>query len=420
MGLSVKSDLIAARPRKAGWRVNVIVTLVSLGLSLLLAEALLRWVGHDHPQWNKLDPLVGWRPRGGVTGWYSGEVDNYIAINQEGYRDVDHPLAKPPGTYRILLLGDSMSEGVEVALQDVYWKRLESILPECPAFSGRRIEVISLAVNGYGTAQEYLTLRERGLKYRPDLVLLAFFTGNDFTDNTKALGRHRHRPYFVLRDGSLVLEQTAGMALDFASHQRFEYWRQRLLDPIRIVQLFRQAQTRLRVLLRYGRADPNRIDQPGLDSRIFVPPATPDWEQAWAVTEALINAIAESARANGATFAMATLTNPFQVLPDAATRDRFAKELGVQNLTYPDRRLAEFAADRGYPDATLAPALAAYAAEHHAALHGSDPREPIGHWNALGHRLAAQELGRNLCDFMAAGRLSPAPTPPQSGSNTLR
>lgn len=416
MGSSAKSDTFAAPSRKTGWRVNVILILLSLGLSLLLAEALLRWVGHDHPQLYRLDPLVGWRPRPGVTGWYFGEAENYIAINREGYRDVDHPLVKPQGTYRILLLGDSMSEGVEVAFQDLYWKRLESILPQCRSFSGRHIEVISFAVNGYSTAQEYLTLRERGLKYRPDLVLLAFFTGNDFTDNVQALGRHRDRPYFVLRDGRLVLEQTAGMAPDFASRQRLDNLKRRFLDPIRIVQLFREAEVRLRTLRHYGRADPNRIDQPGLDSRVFIPPATPDWEQAWAVTEALIDAIAESARANGAGFAMATLTNPFQVLPDAAARDRFAKELGVPDLAYPDRRLAEFAAAHGYADAMLAPALGAYAAEHHAALHGADPRQPIGHWNALGHHLAAEELGRNLCDFMTAGRLSPS----QSGSNTFR
>ncbi|MBV9202552.1 MAG: hypothetical protein JO320_19845 [Alphaproteobacteria bacterium] len=258
------------------------------------------------------------------------------------------------------------------------------------------------------------------MQHRPDLVLLAFFSGNDFTDNIKALGHHRDRPYFALRGGSLVLEQTAGMAPDFASRRRFEDLKQRLLDPIRIVQLFRQTQTRLRALLRYGRAEPNRIDQPGLDSRVFVPPATPDWEQAWSVTEELINAIAESAHSNGAGFAITTLTNPFQVLPDAAARDRVAKELGVPDLAYPDRHLAEFAAAHGYADAALAPALGAYAAEHHAALHGSDPRQPIGHWNALGHRLAAEELGRSLCDFMAAGRLSPALAPPQSGSNTFR
>jgi hypothetical protein len=117
---------------------------------------------------------------------------------------------------------------------------------------------------------------------------------------------------------------------------------------------------------------------------------------------------------------MTTLTNPFQVLPDTAARERFASELGAPDLAYPDRRLADFATANGFPDATLAPSLGAYAAEHRVALHGSDPHQPIGHWNALGHRLAAAELGRSLCEFMAAGRLSPPPRSPQSGSNTLR
>ena len=298
-----------------------------------------------------------------------------------------------------------MSEGVEVAFEDLYWKQLETILARCPAFGGQRIEVVSFAVNGYGTAQEYLTLQERGLKYRPDLVLLAFFTGNDFTDNSKALGRHRDRPYFALRDGHLELEQTAGMAPDFASRRRFEDLKQRFVDPIRIVQLVGQAQRRLRSLFRYGHADPSRIDQPGLDSRVFLPPSTAQWEEAWAVTEALVRAIAETARAGGAVFAMTTLTNPFQVLPDMAAREHFADELHVSDLSYPDRRLAAFAAASGFPDAALAPSLGAYAAQHHATLHGADPRQPIGHWNALGHRIAAQELGRSLCGFRAAGRL---------------
>ena len=59
-----------------------------------------------------------------------------------------------------------------------------------------------------------------------------------------------------------------GMAPDFASRQHLENLKQHLVDPIRIVQLFRQAETQLRVLWRYGRTDPRRIDQPGLDSRV--------------------------------------------------------------------------------------------------------------------------------------------------------
>src|SRR5207253_5928862 len=107
------------------------------------------------------------------------EVENYISINREGYRDVDHAVVKPPGTYRIVVLGDSMTEGVEVALDELYWKQLESLLPRCRGFAGRRIEIISLAVNGYGTAQEFLALKERGVKYQPDMMLRALFIGND-------------------------------------------------------------------------------------------------------------------------------------------------------------------------------------------------------------------------------------------------
>ena len=66
---------------------NLTLVLASIGFTLLAAEAMLRWAGRDHPQWNQLDPLVGWRPRPGLAGWYAGEVDNYISINREGYRD---------------------------------------------------------------------------------------------------------------------------------------------------------------------------------------------------------------------------------------------------------------------------------------------------------------------------------------------
>ncbi len=420
MGTRVESEAAASRRQSGGWRANALLTVVSLILSLLLAEAVLRWAVHDYPQFYMLDPTVGWRPRPATAGWFLGEADNDVVMNREGYRDIDHLVAKSPETYRIVILGDSMTEGMEVALGDLYWKQLESLLPHCPAFAGRQIEVISLAVNGYGTAQEYLTLRERGLKFQPDLVLLALFTGNDFTDNVKALGQHRDRPYFAVRDGRIVLEQTAGDDPGFAARQHWEEVKHRLLDPIRLVQITRQAQSRLRLMLRYGHLDASRIDQPGLDSRVFVPPATPEWEQAWGVTEALILAIADSAHGAGAAFALTTLANPLQVLPDTAARDRLAKALGVADLTYPDRRLEQFAAANGFPDIPLVDALATYAAEHHAALHGFDPRQPIGHWNRLGHKVAAAELGRSLCEQMAAARLATPSALHQSGSNTLR
>lgn len=392
--------------RQGRRRANLLVVLLSVVLSLLVAEAALHWLRHDYPQFYMLDPLVGWRPRPEVKGWFSGESDTYVAMNREGYRDVDHPLAKAPGTYRIVILGDSMTEGVEVDLEALYWKRLEALLPRCPALAGKPVEALSFAVNGYGTAQEYLTLKRRGLKYRPDLVLLAFFTGNDFTDNDQALGGHRDRPYFTIDNGALVLTHTAGDEPGFAARRRWSDLRQRVFDHSRNLQLISQASSRLRLLLRYGRpTDDLRVEQPGLDSRVFLPPATADWKQAWNVSEALILATAETARNHGAAFAMTTLANPLQDLPDLSSRRRLEQQLGVDTLTYPDHRLSQFAAAHGLVDVPLAEPVASYAAEHHTALHGVDPRRPIGHWNALGHQIAAEYLARGLCAAMAQGRL---------------
>ncbi|HVT18767.1 MAG TPA: hypothetical protein VHQ90_21610 [Thermoanaerobaculia bacterium] len=58
---------------------------------------------------------------------------------------------------------------------------------------------------GYGTAQELLTLRHEVWRYAPDLVLLAFYTGNDVRNNERRLEQDPSRPYFILRPASSSL-----------------------------------------------------------------------------------------------------------------------------------------------------------------------------------------------------------------------
>ena len=48
---------------------------------------------------------------------------------------------------------------------------------------GKNWEIINTGVVGWGNDQEYLFLIDEGLRYEPDIVLLAFYTGNDMTDN---------------------------------------------------------------------------------------------------------------------------------------------------------------------------------------------------------------------------------------------
>jgi lysophospholipase L1-like esterase len=98
-----------------------------------------------------------------------------VAINARGLRDHDYPYAKPPGTYRVIALGDSITFGWGVPFEETYPKRLERLLNERLAARGRRYEVLNAGVGNWNTVQEVEWLRSEGLRYQPDLVLLGYF-----------------------------------------------------------------------------------------------------------------------------------------------------------------------------------------------------------------------------------------------------
>lgn|GEM_PF-768756 len=116
--------------------------------------------------------------------------------NRLGYRDRDHEPTKPPGTYRIVVIGDSVAAGWGVEeTADLFAPRLERLLngrANGPAEErsgavgkeggteggtdggSQRFEVLNFAVTGYNTAQQVETLASRALLFHPDLVLVAY------------------------------------------------------------------------------------------------------------------------------------------------------------------------------------------------------------------------------------------------------
>jgi len=91
------------------------------------------------------------------------------------------------------------------------------------------------------------------------------------------------------------------------------------------------------------------------------------------------------------------LTNGMQVHPDPGFRKKSAQQLGVQDLFYPDRRLAKFCQEKDIPILLLAPAFQEYATRHQVFFHGFDNNLGGGHWNQNGHRLAGEMLAEWLC-----------------------
>ena len=82
-----------------------------------------------------------------------------VKINSHGLRDYEYPLTKPPGTYRIIMLGDSTTFGWGVRLEDTAAKILERKLNEARSAGYKRFEVINAGVGNYDTVAGSNVLR---------------------------------------------------------------------------------------------------------------------------------------------------------------------------------------------------------------------------------------------------------------------
>ena len=380
-------------------RANALLAATSVALTILVAEAGLRIADIAYPEFNRLDPIFGWSPRPGIRGIYAVEGRTRIAINREGFRDIDHEPDKPPDTLRVAVLGDSIAEGREVPLDKVFWKVMEGGLSACLSGDDGHVEVLGFAVNGYGTAQQVLVLESKVRKYAPDIVILTVFTGNDIANNSRAIDGHPDRPYFVLADDELKLDDSNLRSPDFGMKRTWTDIKHGLFNNLRTVQIVRQAYAALKTRLKYPDLDVGQQLTAGLSGKLYRPPRAPAWHDAWAVTEALIRRAANRTQIEGARFVLATLSNPIQIYPNPALRAEAAEALGVTDLLYPDRRLAKLGREAGFPVVTLAEHLGAHAAEHGVNLHGRKGFAG-GHWNETGHRVAGEILARELCALL--------------------
>ncbi len=316
-----------------------------------------------------------------------------MAINEDGWRDRPHTKEKPDGTFRIAVLGDSYTEARQVAQEEVFSSVLERAAQEC---SSQTVEVMNFGVSGFGTAQELLLLRNRVWAYHPDIILLAFLTGNDIRNNSFALEKNTQKPYFsYASDGSLIPDFSFRETLFFRRQSSRPF---RMLHWIIVHARSAQLLLRVRNWMRQNTVQDGGTGERGLDDAIYAAPVDVRWQEAWSMTEDLLSTMHREVQAHGAGFFVAVLSNSIQVRPDPRMRERTAERLGVPDLLYPDRRIAALGRREGFPVLTLAEPLQRYAEHQHIFLHGfSNTREGEGHWNAVGHKRAGEIMAGALC-----------------------
>lgn len=292
-----------------------------------------------------------WRPN--AQGKVRGVA---YQTNSLGLRDREYATVKPPGAFRLLMLGDSFTEGWTLPFEGVVAKQIErSLAIRCR----RPYEVINGGTASYSPLLEYLFLKEIGPRLQPDLVLLNF----DMTDVhddvvRKPLARFDANgfPLAVPADRRL---QTAILMTPLGPSPLL-----RALDPINELlksSILYQRLRRSRVgqsLLGSLSMTPERLEELGLVGNIQhdVLAITrggsfPGLEAAWADTGHYIVGIRDVARANGAAFALVVYPYAHQISATASLEGR--RKFGMRPALYasdaPFRVLEELGRREGFP-----------------------------------------------------------------------
>jgi lysophospholipase L1-like esterase len=179
-----------------------ILIMASLLVAVGLCEALTRWLSLA-PAVHRIglraertayrlseNPILGFEMKPNYRDDNPTLNSTFPYVNADGQRDIERDVAKPAGKTRILVLGDSVVVGLNIAaIDDLVSSKLEA------AIGRADIEVLNFGVMGYNTRGEVELLRTKGLKYAPDVVVVVFVDNdlNLVNGNFKDLSADRPR-----------------------------------------------------------------------------------------------------------------------------------------------------------------------------------------------------------------------------------
>lgn len=357
------------------------------------------------------------------------EFEYDFVTNSLGLRYPELPAEKPPGSTRIIMLGDSFTEGVGVEAHETFGVYLEQALG-----AGGRVQFVNGGLGGEGPLRFWRVFRQVGLPLDPDGVLVCLYA-NDVMDTPESVTRedlYRLAPEqrgfgarlhgLVPRVHNVLVEagrqlsrerQQSGGFVDTAAslarergigEERIEAWRARL--PAELVEASDRGEFN-RSLLSMGLVNPGY------------------WEEAINLTTALaqrkydsmrliLDEIADVARARGMAIGLVYIPAPLQydpsrhadwnpwVIGGVATRPGWLREDSELQ-----RRLAAWAQARGMPYLDLAPILRKTVAAGETLNIRLD-----GHWTARGHRVVGEALAawieaENVFPNLFAGEARP-------------
>ena len=310
-----------------------------------------------------------------------------VSTNSLGMADRDYPLAKPAGTLRIALLGDSLTASLYLPQERKFKTLWEQALTRS---LGRPVEIMNFAVDGMGTWEQLQMFHLRARQFQPDIVILGFFWGNDTWNNLASRDRGRANP---LKDeyaepGWLMrtrVAHRAGIRWMWNNSAAFQFL-DRLKARIQTQQSYERAQEAAKAAPTGNVAA--KTEAPTAPSRND--PAYAWNAEAWQLTRELMLKLKAETQAAGSALLV------FQ-LPMLAQLDK------SQPLPY--RELREFLAKNGMGNADAFEVLEGLSAQQQRALYLGDDV----HLTVEGHKVLAEAVLPQIEQFIRVNQLAGLP-----------
>jgi len=344
-------------------------------ITLLLLEGGVRLVRPQDPDVYNSEKFLRLYPAPGEpqtlvpnsVGNYSGVP---VRINSIGLRDREVGVPKPANVFRVLAIGDSVTFGFGVRVEESYPKRLETLLNAAGGSSTKRFEVINAGVPATGLVSYLQYLETKGPLLEPDLVLVGIVL-NDIMDYdaVSAGGNSQNR------------------------HSRLRQWlselnRALLLHSHLYLLVYMRAKS---IAYQTGAADFSAAYE--FDFLAVQPPSDRQ-ERAWKSSLTRLNQLVDAARQPGVPLVLVVFPEEIQLNARELDLYRRTLRLTLDNSPLdgiPQRRLTEFARVHQVPLVDLLPRFR----ESHTSplfLRNRAISHDWVHPSPAGHAAAAEEI----------------------------
>lgn len=304
----------------------------------------------------------------------------HLQFNRHGFRGEDRPKDKPPGVRRIAVLGDSMIAAIAVEERHTLVHQLEWTLNA--SGNNANWEAFNFGVSAASPGTELVVYRKLAAQWHPDIVLVAFFLGNDISDSSRELDNYPRIYFDINGDGQLTQRpfsaKKASLSNTLNRYSRFYVW-----QKVRINKALHNARATVKALSpchwAYCRQESDEI------------------RKAWEIIEGVLRMFRQEVEANGGWFGIVILPTGYHVYPDQLEKlmELAGEKAGQFDADYPARRLTGICQRLHIPLLSL---TGSFRHEAGGLTAKETPPEDLllfgggGHFTEAGNALAAREL----------------------------